>query len=101
MNVKWVVGIIAGIIGLGAIQIIHTTAQAEAEYAVTTKTVRVGRVTVPKNTRVSVASQVTHNGQRYARIEMQRLRYQLRRQTSRWYLTISMQDLKATQRISF
>lgn len=100
MNVKWVVGIIAGIIGLGAIQIIHTTAQAEAEYAVTTKTVRVGRVTVPKNTRVSVASQVTHNGQRYARIEMQRLRYQLRRQTSRWYLTISMQDLKATQRIA-
>ncbi|WP_461242849.1 hypothetical protein [Secundilactobacillus muriivasis] len=100
MNAKWVVGIIAGIIGLGAIQIIHTTAQAEAEYAVTTKTVRVGQITVPKNTRVSVASQVTHHGQRYARVEMQRLRYQLRHQTSRRYLTVPMQDLKATRRVA-
>lgn len=100
MNIKWIIGIIAGIIGLGTIQVIHTTAQAQAGYAVTTKTVRVGQVTVPKATRVSVASQVTRHGERYAQIAIQRLRYQLRRQTTQRYLTVPMRDLKPVQQVA-
>ncbi|HBF75689.1 MAG TPA: hypothetical protein DDW71_10600, partial [Lactobacillus sp.] len=58
------------------------TTPSKNNFRVITKTVKVGKVTIPANTRVYVPSVSKKGNKQYANVELGTLRYQIRHETS-------------------
>lgn len=63
-------------------------ASSGTSYAVSTTTVKSGKVILPKNTRVNFIYKTNKNNKTYGRIDLSTMRYKLRHQTSARYITV-------------
>ncbi|MFC6254699.1 hypothetical protein ACFP1H_08905 [Secundilactobacillus hailunensis] len=91
--------LILGITGFVGTAHAATKAPAKSYYRVITKTVKVGKVTIPANTRVFAYFDKKGNKQ-YANIELGTLRYRIRQQTSAKFLKVRVNhNFKTTKAV--
>lgn len=79
--------LVLGVAGYAVTANAATKAPA-SRYRVITKTVKVGKVTIPANTRVYVSYFTKKGNKQYANVELGTLSYRIRHETSAKYLTV-------------
>lgn len=90
-----------GVAGFAGTANAATKTPAKSNYRVITKTVKVGKVTIPANTRVYVSYFSKKNNKQYANIELGTLRYRIRHETSAKYLKVRVNhNFKASKEVA-
>jgi len=90
-----------GVAGFSGTANAATKTTAKSNYRVITKTIKVGRVTIPANTRVYVSYFTKKGNKQYANVELGTLRYRIRHETSAKYLKVRVNhDFKASKAVA-
>ncbi|MTV82815.1 hypothetical protein [Secundilactobacillus folii] len=102
MTFKKLMGSIAAtglaLFSLGVATMTQAAAKSSSSYAVTTRQVKSGKVTLPKNTRVAISYKTTKKHIVYARLDLSNMSYKIRHQTTSKAVTVRYTaNFKATK----